>query len=146
MPQQIAERINRNLKSELNGKVRLITQQTIEQYNDENSWQDFTEVGRDLDVQRVVAIDIETLSVKNSGTMHQANLVFTVTVYDMEDDGEICFDKDFEITFPTEGGAAPASSISERRFVGLLVKYVSRNISELFHSHNPRETFGDHGI
>ncbi len=146
VPQQIGQKVSHAIKNKLRRKVRMISPEKIEQYTDEHEWDDFAEVGHGLNADRVVAIDIEKLSVRNSGTLHEASTTIIVTVYDMERDGEQAFEKVFEINFPTEGGAASVSDMSERQFIGFLVNYISRNIGELFYDHNPRASFADHGI
>ncbi len=146
VPQQIGKKVSHAIKRRLGRKVHMISPEKIEQYADENEWQDFIEVGRDLKAERVLAIDVEKLSIKNSGTLHHASTTITVTVYDMQQDGEQVFEKIFEINFPPKIGGVSVSEMSERQFIGLLVNYVARNIGELFYDHNPRETFADHGV
>jgi ABC-type uncharacterized transport system auxiliary subunit len=148
VPNQVSKRLGTLLKEQMKKRIKLVPTETVEKYSDENEWSEFTAAGRDLGAEMVVAIDIQSLSIRYGGSVYRANAEIEVNVYDMTDDGQIVYTKRFDaIDFPPELGGIPADhGMSQRGFVDLFVNYVSRDISELFLDHDHRSRFGSYGL
>lgn len=122
--------LNSNIK-----KIELVRQAEVERWLDAhgNSDADYVEVGKGVNADRLVAIEVLNLSVKNGQTLYQGKSDITVTVYDVPDNGKIVYRKHIpEFVFPKIGGQI-VTELSEAKFRARYLAIVARTISALFY-------------
>ncbi len=113
--------------------ITLIPQNVIENWKDTHGWDqvDFREIGKGVNAEKVLAIDIGSYSIHEGTTLFKGRSMLTTTVYDLEDNGNVVFAQGpAEFSFP-KTHARPAMSTNEREFesvfIAKMVDYVTRN-------------------
>lgn len=129
--------------SEKGGEIEVIHQDDIADWIDTNGWDemDYREIGRGVDAERVVAIDIDGLRLHEGRTLYKGRVDLTISVYDMEQDGKVVFRRTIpEFTFP-RNGARHATEMSEARFRTLFVTVLAQHVAKYFCEYHLEEEF-----
>ncbi len=122
--------LNTNVK-----KIDLVRQSEVDRWLDAHgsSDADYLEVGKGVKADRVLAIEVLNMSLKNGATLFQGKSDITVTVYDVPEGGKILYRKQIpEFSFPKMGGPT-ITEISEAKFRARYLAIVARTISGLFY-------------
>jgi hypothetical protein len=127
---QIAATLNSNIK-----KVDIVRQEEVAKWLDAHGWtdSDYLEIGKGVDAQLVLTVDVKKLTLKNGATLYRGQSDITVSVYDVESDGKILYRKQIpEFAFPNLGGT-PITDTSEAKFRGAYLALIARTVSGLFY-------------
>ena len=92
VPKDLARQISNKLSVNVK-KVVVVEQQEVDAWMDENSWDDFKEVGRALKADQVVAVDLMSFSTDLDHTLLQGKAEYSLHVYDMTNNGAVVFEK-----------------------------------------------------
>lgn len=123
-------------------KVRVIGQDEIARWIDENTWIDYPTVGKALDADMVVGIDLESFRMHEGSTLYRGRATINVRVYDVAEK-KVVFSKRFDdFQFPSDG-AMPVTDRSEAQFRAMFLQILSQRIARAFYAYDSRETFGD---
>jgi hypothetical protein len=126
-------------------KAKIIGQQEVARWLDEHAWVDYETVGKSLDADYVVGIDLERFRLHEGSTLYRGRATATVRVYDIAK-GEVAFEKRIDdFAFPANS-AIPATDRSETEFRGMFLQMLSQRISRLFHAYESRETFAEESL
>lgn len=126
-------------------KVKIVGQQEVARWLDENSWVDYQTLGKSLDADYVVGIDLERFRLHEGSTLYRGRATATVRVYDITK-GEMVFEKRLDdFAFPANS-AIPATDRSETEFRGMFLQMLSQRISRIFHAYESRETFAEESL
>jgi len=126
-------------------KAKIIGQQEVARWLDEHSWVDYQTVGKSLDADYVVGIDLERFRLHEGSTLYRGRATATVRVYDIAK-GEMAFEKRIDdFAFPANS-AIPATDRSETEFRGMFLQMLSQRISRIFHAYESRETFAEESL
>lgn len=128
----IGTRVERILQRELND-VEIIDQDRIADWIDQNNWNevDYVEVGKGLEAEMVVAIDIDHYSLSDNPTLFKGRTNYTVKVFDMSKKNKVVFSQSppmFE--FPKQGGRfrdSTSESKFERQYISMLAQRIARH-------------------
>lgn len=134
--------VNRLLQRNLpkRNKVAVIDQQEVEQWTDENIWDEYVEVGKALKADVVIGIDIEGFSLYQGQTVYQGNTSLMVHVVDCHT-GETLFEKPLpRIVYPPNS-VVPASERPERLFRREFLNVVAEEVGRLFYPYDYRDNF-----
>ena len=124
------------LSTNVNG-IDIVPQNELGNWKDIHGWDevDFREIGKGVEADRVVAIEIGSYSIHEGTTMYKGRAMVTTTVYDMEEDGVVVFSQGpAEYQFP-KSHARPALSTSESQFEAVYLGMLVDNISRNFYDH-----------
>jgi len=136
---ELAERLSFLLQANV-PKIEVIDQQDVADWTDENSWEDFREIGKALDAEMVVAIEVDEFSLQRSASVYQGQAKLRVSVFDMET-GDRVFDKQpNQYLYPNSGGL-PTSNVPRAEFRRAFVSHLAEQIGSWFYSHDPRKVF-----
>ena len=125
------------LKSKIR-KIEMVNPQKIEQWTDENPWDEFTEVGAAMKADHVVGIEIEEFSLYQGQTLYQGRARVKVTVHDMKKNGELVFERSLpEIIYPPQAGI-PTSEKAEEEFRKQFIGVLADRIGRFFYSYDHR--------
>ena len=116
-------------------KIDVVRQSEVERWLDAHSSSDadYLEVGKGVNAERVLAIEVLNLKLKNGATLYQGRADITVTVYDVSEQGKILYRKQLpEFTFPKMGGPA-VTEMSEAKFRSGYLAVVARTVAGLFY-------------
>lgn len=121
---------NSNIK-----KIDVVRASEVERWIDSHSSEgaDYLEIGQGVKADRVVAVEVVNLSVKNGATLYQGKSDISVTVYDIPGGGKILYQKNIpEFVFPKMGGPT-ITDISEAKFRARYLAIVARTVASLFY-------------
>jgi hypothetical protein len=126
-------------------KSRVIDQREVARWIDENAWVDYPTLGRSLDADIVVGIDLEQFRMHEGSTLYRGRATAHVRVYDVAEK-TIVFEKRFDdFTFPGDS-AVPATDQSEAQFRAVFLQVLSRKIARCFHAYDSRMTFAEENL
>jgi len=139
---EVADSVSRLLKQNVR-KVEVVPQQDIDEWMDENTWDEFTEVGEAVDADRVVAIELEHFSLYQGQTTYQGRLLARIIVYDLADGGDIVYEsRPAEFVYPPNIGM-PTSEKAEFEFRRQFVSQAAKDIAQRFYAHDSRVEFAE---
>ncbi len=124
-------------------EIDVIHEEEIADWIDTNGWDemDYREIGRGVDADMVVALDIEDFRLHEGRTLYKGRATLAVSVYDMEDKGTVIFRRAIpDFTFP-KNSARHTTEMSEARFRSLFVTNLSQHVAKYFCPYNLEEEF-----
>jgi len=126
-------------------KVRIIDQQEVARWIDENAWVDYQTVGKSLDADMVVGIDLEEFRLHEGSTLYRGRATVHVRVYDIAAK-KVVFEKRFDdFAFPTDS-AIPTTDRSEPQFRGMFLQILAGKIARSFHAYDSRTSFAEESL
>jgi len=126
-------------------KARVIGQQEVARWIDENAWVDYQTVGKSLAADMVVGIDLEEFRLPEGSTLYRGRATVHVRVYDIAAK-KVVFEKRFDdFTFPTDS-AIPKSDRSEPQFRGMFLQILAGKIARSFHAYDSRTSFAEESL
>ena len=118
-------------------KVQTIDQRKVAKWTDENTWEEYREVGKALKADMVVGIDLEGFSLFQGQTLYQGKANATIRVYDCQKGGKLVFEKVLpQSVYPPNTGI-PTSDRLENEFRREFVAVLSDQIARHFYAHDP---------
>jgi hypothetical protein len=147
IPFKMAKGINMLLMQNLSKKTTLIPAEKVDTITDKEELTDFVEIGKQLDAEQVVAVDLEEYNTKLSSTIYSGTATITITVFDMKKDGEEIYTKTLRnIEFPPTSGGQPAGTMKSQQFVDLFIRHLCEHVSRNFYDFDPRTDFAGWGL
>jgi hypothetical protein len=141
---ELAALVDSQIKTNVR-KVAVIGQQEVSRWLDENSWVDYPTLGKALDADYVVGIDLERFRLHEGSTLYRGRATATVRVFDVKT-GAVAFEKRIDdFSFPANSGI-PATDRSESQFRTLFLDMLARRVSRCFHAYESRETFAEESL
>lgn len=134
------------LANGLDENSQVIAPSRIEAWIDDNGWNEteYVELGKGVEADMVVAIEIASYSLKEGSTLFKGQSDVTVTVYDIEKDGQVPYSSTpNHFVFPRNG--RPAIQTSEREFEAFYLSRLTTMIANHFIAHDKLETFAEDG-
>ncbi len=136
---ELAERVTFLLQANV-PKIKTIDQQDVADWTDENTWEDFRDIGKALDAEMVVGIDIDEFSLQRSSSVYQGRAKVRISVYDMETGGRVYDKQPNQFLYPNSGGM-PTNNIPRAEFRRHFVFQLAEQIGSKFYAHDPRSVF-----
>lgn len=130
------------LANGLDEDSQVIAPARIEEWIDNNNWNEteYVELGRGVDADMVVAIEIASYSLTEGSTLFKGKADVTVTVYDIEKNGQVPYSATPQhFVFPRHG--RPAIQTSEREFEAFYLSQLTTMIANHFLVHDKLESF-----
>lgn len=115
--------------------IEIVRQSEVEQWVDVHGITDsnYVDIGKGVKADKVLAVEVGNLTLKNGQTLYRGQSDITVTVYDVNAGGSIRYRKQIpEFSFPQSGGK-PITETSENKFRSQYLSVVTRKISSLFY-------------
>ena len=136
LPKKVAALLRRNVR-----KIELIDQEEIEKWIDSNDWLDYQEIGRGVEADIVVAIDLASLSLTDGPTLYKGRADVKVTAYDMTKGGAVVFSSEpAPVIYPKTAGyhtTGMTEADFQRQFIAVLAREVAKN----FYAYPLKEDF-----
>jgi hypothetical protein len=125
-------------------QIEVVDQREVAEWTDENIWEEYTEVGEALDVDMVVAVELDHFALFGSQTIYQGTADLSIQVYDMRDGGHVVWSKTLpESKWPPVAGGVPVSDKREADFRREFVDKLTDQIGRHFYTHDKYESFAD---
>ena len=126
-------------------KAHVIDQREVARWIDENAWVDYPTLGKSLDADIVVGIDLEQFRIHEGSTLYRGRASANVRAYDVAEK-KVVFEKRIDnFTFPGDS-AVPSTDQSETQFRALFLQVLSRKIARSFHAYDSRDTFAEENL
>jgi hypothetical protein len=137
----IAQQVATLLQKEVS-KIQIIDQRKINKWTDENTWEEYSEVGKAVKAEMVVGIDLESFSIFQGQTLYQGKADATIRVFDCRHGNKMVFEKQMpQCVYPPSAGIA-TSERSEATFRHEFLLVLANRIARHFYSHDPYEDVG----
>ena len=138
-PKELSRRVSM-LLTQNGSKIEVIEQRKVDEWMDNNSWNEYIEVGRALDADIVLGIDLERFSIYEGQTLYQGKANVTIKTYDCES-GELLVDKPLPQSVYPPNSAKPTSDLQESEFCREYLAVLADEIGRHFYPHDPRANF-----
>ncbi len=140
----VAQAVGIRLANGLEKGSQVIAPAKIEEWIDNNAWNEteYVELGKGVEADMVLAIELASYSLTEGSTLFKGRSDVTLTVYDIEKDGQVPFSaipKHF--TFPKNG--RPAIQTNEREFEAFYLSQLTTMIANQFVVHDKLESFAN---
>lgn len=136
---ELASRVSKLLDQRV-PRIEMVDQRKVAEWVDNNTWDDYLEIGRALDADMIVGIDLERFGIYEGQTIYQGKANATVNVYDCKT-GEVVFERHLPpVVYPPNTVVAASDrpeSEFRREFLGVLADHVGR----YFYRHDPYADF-----
>ncbi len=148
MPYQLTRNINRLLRENLSKKTQIVSAERLDKLTDNQEWDDFVEVGRQVNADRVVAIEFEDFRQNLLSTTYSGFASLSISVFDVEGDGEEVYGPKSmrDIRYPPTMESLPVGNMSGAQFTEMFVRYLADHIARNFYDHDPRADFAGFGV
>lgn len=140
VPRDLATQIGNRLSSNVK-KITVIDQEQVAQWTDENQWEEFTEIGKALDVDMVVGIELVDFRLHQGQTLYQGRANVEIKVYDLKDNGKLVFAKTPKPSVYPPNAAVPTSEKQEAQFRREYVSVLADEVARHFYDHDSRVNF-----
>ena len=122
--------------------VKLVRQSEIDQWRDRVGWEnnDMVALGKAVEADKVVAIELDNLKLRDGKSMYRGSADVVVTVYDCVTGDELYRREVDEYTFPATAGQH-ITETSESRFRKVYLGMLAAEIGRSFHAYDLSDTF-----
>ena len=117
-------------------KINVIDQRDVMEWADENSWDEYVEIGKALDADMVIGLDLEEFSLYQGQTLYQGKANVKITVYDVAQGKEPVFERHLPQAVYPPNAAIPAGEKPESHFRRQFINHLSQLISRYFYDHD----------
>ncbi|MFM8825532.1 MAG: hypothetical protein ACKOFT_00455 [Actinomycetota bacterium] len=126
-------------------RTKVISQQEVARWIDENAWIDYPTVGKALDADLVVGIDLEQFRMHEGSTLFRGRASAHIRVFDVAKKAVVYEKRIDDFSFPADT-AIPTTDRSEAQFRGMFIQVLSQKIARLFYAHESREHFAEENL
>lgn len=139
--QSLAQEVTSLLRDNV-PRVEMISQREVAKWTDLHSDDDYAELGKAMDADMVVGIDIDRFGLQSGATLYQGKADVRITVVDVADEGDVVWDKNLaHIVFPNNGLPVSEKPLGQFRqqFVGVLAEQIAIH----FYKHDAYKLFAN---
>jgi hypothetical protein len=123
--------------------IALVDQREVFEWADENTWDEYPEIGKALNADMVVGIDLEEFNLYQGQTLYQGKANVRLLVYDVAKGKEPVFEKTLPQSVYPPNAPIPASDHQESHFCRKFVAYLARQIAHHFYDHDSTVDFAN---
>ena len=117
-------------------KIELVDQREVLEWADENTWEEYAEIGKALNADMVVGIDLEEFSLYQGQTLYQGKANVRLLVYDVAQGKYPVFERNLPQAVYPPNAPIPASDNQEAHFRRKFVAYLARQVAHHFYDHD----------
>ncbi|MFZ1932599.1 MAG: hypothetical protein WCB27_26485 [Thermoguttaceae bacterium] len=138
---ELAQQISVLLQEQV-PKIKIVDQRKITKWTDENTWDEYPEVGKAMKADMVVAVDLESFSLFQGQTLYQGKAGATIRIFDCKKNGKEVFRKTIPQCVYPPSAPMPASERTEPEFRAEFVGVLANQIARHFFAHDPYADLG----
>jgi hypothetical protein len=140
LAQLVGLAIDRNIR-----RAEVISQEEVARWMDENELVEYRELGKALDADVVIGIDLEDFRLYEGSTLYRGTATVHVQAHDVAE-GKLLFEKRMdEFRFPKDT-AIPSTDRTEPQFRAMFMQVLSSKIARLFYAHDSRMHFAEENL
>jgi hypothetical protein len=141
---ELAVQVGRLLKENLR-RVQIVDPRQVAEWTDENTSEDYVDIGKAVEAECVLAIDLEQFNLHQGQTLYQGKAKVILKVYDVATK-ELLFQKTLPQTvFPPNAGI-PTTDRQEDEFRAQFVAELANVIGCYFYPHDPGQNYARDSI
>jgi hypothetical protein len=137
----LAQQISLLLQKEVK-KIQVIEQRKVTKWTDENTWEEYSEVGKAMKADMVVGIDLESFSIFQGQTLYQGKANATIRVFDCHKGGKLVFEKAMPPSIYPPNAAIATSERTEPEFRREFMQVLANQIARHFYPHDAYADLG----
>jgi hypothetical protein len=124
-------------------KIEIIDQREVFEWGDENDWEEYVEIGKALNADMVVGLDLEEFNLYQGQTLYQGKANMKMLVYEVAKGREPVFERNLPQSVYPPNAAIPAGEKPEAQFRRQFVGYLARQIAHYFYDHDSTVDFAN---
>jgi hypothetical protein len=124
-------------------KIELVDEREVFEWADENTWDEYPEIGKALSADMVVGIDLEEFSLYQGQTLYQGKANVRLLVYDLAQGKQPVFERNLPQAVYPPNAPIPASDNQEPHFRRKFVAYLARQVGHHFYDHDSTVDFAN---
>jgi hypothetical protein len=118
-------------------KIQVVDQRKVNNWTDENTWEEFVEVGKAMKADMVVGIELESFNLFQGQTLYQGRADAKIHVYDCKKGGKLVFEKTMPQSVYPPNMPIPTSERREPEFRHEFELVLADQIARHFYAHDP---------
>jgi hypothetical protein len=122
-------------------KVKLVDQREVFEWADENNWEEYVEIGKALEADMVVGLDLEEFSLYQGQALYQGKANLKILVFDVSQGKDPVFEHNVPQTIYPPNAAIPAIEKPEPQFRRQFVEHLAHQIAQYFYDHDATVDF-----
>lgn len=138
----LAKQVGRLLNENVDG-IDLVDARDVFEWDDENTWEEYAEIGKALDADMVVGIDLEEFNLYQGQTLYQGKANVRLVVYEVADNDTPAFERNLPQAVYPPNAPIPASDNQEAHFRRKFVAYLARQVAHHFYDHDSTIDFAN---
>jgi hypothetical protein len=136
----IGKRVSQLLKENV-PKIDIVSPAEVDNWIDEQDWDNFKDLGQAVKATRIVYIELDNFDLYKGSTLYQGDAEVNVTVFDMTKKGEDVWERNIgQVLFPRNSGI-PAADKPVQKFQAQFVDIVAQQVAVHFYKHDPNAAF-----
>jgi hypothetical protein len=139
VPKDVARGVGKLVQQNV-PKIEVIDQRKVDEWMDNNSWDEYLEVGKALDADLIVGMDLESFGIYESQTLYKGMANVNIKVIDCHT-GEVIVDKTLPQSVYPPNSFKTTDEMQEAEFRREFVTVLTDQIARHFYSHDPRAYF-----
>jgi hypothetical protein len=124
-------------------KIQLIDQREVFEWADENNWEEYVDIGKALNADMVIGLDLEEFNLFQGQTLYQGKANLKIMVFDVAKGREPVFERNLPQAIYPPNAAIPAGEKPEAQFRRQFVGYLARQIAHYFYDHDSTVDFAN---
>ena len=118
-------------------KIKVIDQDEIDKWEDENNWDEYIQIGKALKAEMVVGIDLDQFSLLQGQTLYQGKASVEISVYDLSKSTKRpAFQKSLPQRMYPPNAPIPAADKPLAEFQRQFVQVLAEQIGRHFYDHD----------
>jgi len=137
----LGRNVSQWLQQEVHG-IDLVREDKIANWRDTHGWDhiEYQEIGRGVDADKVLAIEVTDLKLRDGATLYRGTANVRIAVIDAKSGKELYGADIDEFTYPTTAGVY-TNETTETRFRKLYLGILAKRIARRFYPYDPRDDF-----
>lgn len=137
---ELAQRVAQLLATNVR-EIDVVDQKEVDNWIDADDVENFKDLAKSVDADVVVLLDLEDFSLNKGPTLYQGMADVTLSVYDMQDNGKLVWEKELgENRFPSVGGV-PTADKTQDQFREQYLMVLSERFARYFYKHEAHLDF-----
>ncbi len=137
----LARLVGLRLKANISS-LKLIDQQKVDNWMDENQWEESSEIGKALGADKIVVVELDNFSILLDQTLYQGKASYVLKVIDCQT-GRTQYDVTPNPVCWPPNSPIPTQDKPETQFRKQFVGVLGDRIARHFYSHDPRAYFAE---
>jgi hypothetical protein len=120
--------------------IEMVDQRKVTEWIDEHSWEEFNEVGKALDAEYVVGVDLESFSIFQGQTVYQGKANAVLKVFNCQTDDPVFERRLPQVVYPPNSARSTGDQ-QESEFRREYIRVLADHIARHFYPHDAYADF-----